>query len=247
MNKKHLLWVVGFGVVAIGGFLWWQAVYAPGIENDTSPRVVETVPDVEAAELVGFGFMQDLVKASKGEDDEAARERLYTTLSARAKTEVATDALMRDIAAFVGIEDVPEHGVSVENLEVHSATSTRLIVGLNFSGGRQLRAIGLIVEEGEWKVDMITTLETYPPEEDIVVLPENDRDDRVSQNGCYVGGCSGQICSEDPEALSTCEWREEYACYHEATCEHQVDGQCGWTQTDDLVECLASAGEELII
>ena len=63
---------------------------------------------------------------------------------------------------------------------------------------------------------------------------------------CYVGGCSGQICSDQPGALSTCEYREEYACYKTATCERQGGGECGWTMTPALNICLgASTGVNL--
>lgn len=57
---------------------------------------------------------------------------------------------------------------------------------------------------------------------------------------CYVGGCSGQICSDQEGAISTCEWRPEYACYQQATCERQADGQCGWTETPELNACLGN-------
>lgn len=58
---------------------------------------------------------------------------------------------------------------------------------------------------------------------------------------CYVGGCSGQVCSDNPAVVTTCEWRAEYACYSGATCERQADGQCGWTQTSALSACIAEA------
>jgi eight-cysteine-cluster-containing protein len=54
---------------------------------------------------------------------------------------------------------------------------------------------------------------------------------------CVVSGCSGQICASEP-MVSTCEWREEYACYQTAECTVQADGQCGWTQTPELTSCL---------
>lgn len=57
---------------------------------------------------------------------------------------------------------------------------------------------------------------------------------------CFVGGCSGQICSDREGVISTCEWREEYACYQSAACERQADGQCGWTQTPELNACLGN-------
>jgi hypothetical protein len=58
---------------------------------------------------------------------------------------------------------------------------------------------------------------------------------------CAPSGCSGQVCVEaGVEAVTTCEWRPEYACYREAECARQADGSCGWTQTPELQACLAS-------
>src|SRR5262249_43559658 len=60
------------------------------------------------------------------------------------------------------------------------------------------------------------------------------------KNGCYIGGCSSQICSDRDDISSTCEWTEKYACYREATCERQAGGACDWTATPELTACLAS-------
>lgn len=61
--------------------------------------------------------------------------------------------------------------------------------------------------------------------------------------GCFVGGCSGQLCTSERGAASTCEWREAYACYKNtnAKCERQTSGQCGWTETSALRMCLNAA------
>src|SRR4051812_16106008 len=63
----------------------------------------------------------------------------------------------------------------------------------------------------------------------------------TSQGKCFVGGCSSQICSDQPNAMSTCEYRPEYSCYKNAVCERQSSGQCGWTQTGTLISCLESS------
>ena len=63
---------------------------------------------------------------------------------------------------------------------------------------------------------------------------------RLVDQTCYVGGCSGQICSDQDGVISTCEWRDEYACYQTATCERQPDGQCGGTPTEELNSCLGN-------
>lgn len=64
----------------------------------------------------------------------------------------------------------------------------------------------------------------------------------VEDKACYRGGCSGQLCGDKSiqDIATTCEWREEYACYAEpiGICERQLDGQCGWTQTEELNSCL---------
>lgn len=66
---------------------------------------------------------------------------------------------------------------------------------------------------------------------------------------CVVSGCSNQLCMEESEVaagggVSTCEYRTEYACYQAATCARQSNGHCGWTQTQELQQCLAQPSEE---
>ncbi len=56
---------------------------------------------------------------------------------------------------------------------------------------------------------------------------------------CFVGGCSGQICSDQGGVISTCEFRPEFACFQQATCERQAGGECGFTETPELDHCLA--------
>ncbi|HET9955868.1 MAG TPA: hypothetical protein VFQ61_15265 [Polyangiaceae bacterium] len=59
---------------------------------------------------------------------------------------------------------------------------------------------------------------------------------------CKRSGCSGQLCVEPgDDRVTTCEWREEYACYQTASCERQPTGACGWTPTPELKACLEQA------
>jgi eight-cysteine-cluster-containing protein len=60
------------------------------------------------------------------------------------------------------------------------------------------------------------------------------------QDSCYIGGCSGQVCSDRNDIVTTCEWRDVYGCYRSARCEQQSDGACGWTPTPELNACLAT-------
>lgn len=58
---------------------------------------------------------------------------------------------------------------------------------------------------------------------------------------CKVGGCSSQLClnADAEEMMTTCEYREEYACYQKTKCEVQASGECGWTENEELIQCLA--------
>ena len=57
---------------------------------------------------------------------------------------------------------------------------------------------------------------------------------------CTVAGCSGEMCvgTSDPIKASICLYKPEYACYRTATCAVQPDGNCGWTPTAELTQCL---------
>lgn len=57
------------------------------------------------------------------------------------------------------------------------------------------------------------------------------------QTECIVTGCSGQVCASE-EMTTTCEYKEEYACYEQARCEVQESGECGWTFTDEFNQCV---------
>lgn len=68
--------------------------------------------------------------------------------------------------------------------------------------------------------------------------------EQAGKGNCIVGGCSGQLCSDATQgpAMSTCEWRESYACYGKhSECQRQSDGQCGWMPTDALKQCLSTS------
>lgn len=83
--------------------------------------------------------------------------------------------------------------------------------------------------------------------EEVEFLPSDEIEFGMQANGCAVAGCSGQLCVAAIEAgniMTTCEFRAEYACYREASCEPQPNGECGWTQTPELKQCLANSPAE---
>lgn len=60
--------------------------------------------------------------------------------------------------------------------------------------------------------------------------------------GCVTAGCSGVSCVDESERdmATTCEYAAEYDCYKSTRppCERQSDGQCGYTTTSALQQCL---------
>lgn len=69
---------------------------------------------------------------------------------------------------------------------------------------------------------------------------EDNANKPVISPDCKIAGCSGQLCIDKnaEDAITTCEYRTEYACYKSARCEKQTDGRCGWTETEQLIECI---------
>jgi len=63
---------------------------------------------------------------------------------------------------------------------------------------------------------------------------------KIEKNLCIVSGCNSEICASE-EVNTFCEWKEKYACYKDALCERQLDGECGWTMTEELAQCLDQA------
>jgi len=59
-----------------------------------------------------------------------------------------------------------------------------------------------------------------------------------SDNDCAVGGCSGELCgAKGADLISTCIWREEFACYKKTTC-GCVEGACAWKSNAAFDACL---------
>ncbi len=85
-------------------------------------------------------------------------------------------------------------------------------------------------------------LESYPAHgtaERIVVLEEEE----VAKE-CFIGGCSGEICSDDPEAMSTCELLPGMECLdRDMSCE-LVEDRCTWVLSEEAAECFLEVMEE---
>ncbi len=68
---------------------------------------------------------------------------------------------------------------------------------------------------------------------------------------CVRAGCSGHLCISAAQAQNglstTCEFRDEYACYQQADCVLLSSGTCGWQPTAQLSQCLAAAQDDTLV
>lgn len=60
------------------------------------------------------------------------------------------------------------------------------------------------------------------------------------EDGCHLGGCGSEVCSDQEGVASPCIWYPALACYRDAICARQPSGACGWTPTPELDACLAT-------
>ncbi|MCD8507849.1 MAG: hypothetical protein LRY42_00380 [Candidatus Pacebacteria bacterium] len=73
--------------------------------------------------------------------------------------------------------------------------------------------------------------------------PPRNLSERIANPQCRISGCSGHICEsvDEPSYATTCEWREEYACYKQdgVTCGINAQGVCGWIPEGSIAQCIA--------
>ena len=73
-----------------------------------------------------------------------------------------------------------------------------------------------------------------------IAYQKSTKNTKTQKQDCIVTGCSGQVCAEE-DVITTCEFLPEYACYKNTVCERQRDGECGWTETEELLSCIEEA------
>ncbi|MGZ8216603.1 DUF6748 domain-containing protein [Methylomagnum sp.] len=126
-------------------------------------------------------------------------------------------------------------GLDLSGAGAGEAKTSAALARLAQPGGILLAATHRTVKGAAGKAPSLVAYQFYLPV------------DAATPKSCHVGGCSGQICSDQADMASTCEWRSEYACYRTARCERQTGGQCGWTPTQELADCLKKAGEGAVM
>lgn len=119
-------------------------------------------------------------------------------------------------------------GVKEANLYLDSDSSKVIFDLPNFEYDFYLAGKGSAFDLMYNTIEMTT--EEKPPVTGATGECENDFD-------CVASGCSGQICQpkNQPPINTTCEYKEEYACYQPAECQCNSN-KCGWSA--DVLKCV---------
>jgi len=70
---------------------------------------------------------------------------------------------------------------------------------------------------------------------------EEKKEETVKE--CFIGGCSGELCTDDPEAMSTCEILPGMECLAEEMSCQLMEGECRWVLSEEAAVCFLAVKE----
>lgn len=227
--------VIGVAVVILGAlFLYTRSI--PTTENQTGSNATSTIATTTPSnDVVATTTVRSYGQVKLGLNEYA----LYPGGNIRILS------VNEDSRCAVGVQCIWAGTVKITLEYTLNGTPKRDSLELNKSITRGQEKITLVavepsnlqgktIRDADYRFTVSVSKTTSP-------TPTSNPGTPVTSAGCFVGGCSGQICSDSPGAISDCMYREEYACYKTAKCERQSNGQCGWAQTTELKMCLANA------
>lgn len=218
MNRPYLSLVIIITVIAIGAVAYAAYDYAkpsnPSSVASTAPRTV--------GDMREYGE----VSIALGETASFPDVRI-TPLAVLEDSRCPVNARCIQAGELrVQLETVSAMGTSTGAIELGKSLTT------------EAEEISFLSVSPETLAGQTIPAENYRFTFSVTKRPQEVVNPTPAPGKCYVGGCSMQICSDRPDMVSTCEYREEYACYRTAVCERQQSGECGWTPTAELTACL---------
>jgi len=73
---------------------------------------------------------------------------------------------------------------------------------------------------------------------------KDDEGKVAEKKECFVGGCSGELCTENLEVISTCEHIAGMECLGEEMSCELVEGVCTWVLSEKAARCFSEIEEE---
>ncbi len=94
-----------------------------------------------------------------------------------------------------------------------------------------------------WSTGIV--LESYPAQATAAKIIFLEKKELVQDKECFVGGCSGELCTTDPLAISTCEELPGTECLRkEGVVCGLVGGECQWILSETAAECFFQVEQE---
>lgn len=216
-------------VIAIGGilFLWQQnheAVLVPPTEIATSTPITTatTTPPASETPAPATGPYKNVVLA------------LHTTRTFYGDLVLTPTEVLEDSRCPVDVQCIQKGTVRLSvNVTSNGTKSTQVL-----TEGQPLHLNGINITLVSVTPNKHAASSISSSEYRFTLTVEKGSAPVAAK--CYVGGCSSEICSDQPGMASTCIYTASYVCYQTARCERQTNGSCGWTQTATLTACLAN-------
>lgn len=237
--NKHFLFIIGVPALLV------LVILVAGVYRFNSTDSAMYVGSDRGGEDIAYDEQNDL---TKGDDERrVANPETPTAGAGKLKADVFTGTLEEvNTGCFADGECyVVVDGKHVTALRGWSQDTVGTVIGVEGFGDLEGK-IGAEVEV--YAQDLSDGTYTLYGSEGFYIKVGNGKitpppQKPVAGGGCIVGGCSSQLCvdASQGDVVSTCEYREEYACYQTARCERQASGQCGWTETAELAQCRAAA------
>ncbi len=223
MNKKIIFIVLGIALLA---FIIIFAAVRPVAEEPIDEEPVAEEPVNE--ELIA--------------DDPIAEEPVFIDEDPYIQGEVV--ALSEEkILVAEGVEG--EYEGDFENLIGNAVwltvTGETELLGVQ---GEKINFDELVVgQRGEfWTVGII--LESYPAQATAARIVLTTTDKGLTDKECFIGGCSRELCTDDPEAISTCEFLPGMECLTEEMSCRLVAGECRWVLSEEAANCFLAVRTE---
>ncbi len=232
MNKKKLFIILG--VIAVILIVFWLVkslteepiAEGPTVETPTPEDMQEQEPYIKGKIVAISGNEILIAEGLEGEQYDGDIDKL------------------KGSAAWFAIGEETE----ITGLEEQVFSSADLEIGQTV----EVWNIGVVLEtypaQGDaLKINLVEVLEEKeekPEEEKEEQEEEDEEEKKETAKKCYTGGCSGELCTDDPEVISTCEILPGMECLAEGVNCQLVNGECKWVLSEEAAVCFLAVKEK---
>jgi eight-cysteine-cluster-containing protein len=139
-----------------------------------------------------------------------------------------------------GVDDEDEHGIMFTGKAIWLFITEETEILNNKGENISLGELKINQRATAWTTGMIA--ESYP-EQGTAKAIMVDEDENIVL--CYIGGCSGELCTKEPEAISTCELLPGMECLKEEMSCELVEEECKWVLSTEAAKCFMEIEKEI--